>query len=654
MGTHFVNDSGAQVAAGLPAFVNNTTASGLGLTGTKDGGLAWADWNADTCPDVIVNTTDAAVRSRLYLQGRSSTCTGVFTDVTTCIAAGLTANTLDRSVVWGDINNDGRPDFARNTSGRIEIYLNNGPGTTTGGGCPAGGVAWSRFGIPATGNPSQVIDGTVIAGINSEGMGFIDYDQDGDLDLTANNGANGILMLANDGTGALASVAGTGLPTSTPPNGDYGVVADIDGDGDVGILMRMDGERDLWTSGGPPPYSPDTFDLVSDNNNKGGAAFCDLDNEGDLDLIWTDAPSTEIYERLSNGDYTLRPTGGLFTGFDFDGVTCGDIDHDGDVDIVMTAGVSGSPGVAGATDRIFRNDGGFAFTDITPAAFGAGDGEGVTLSDYDRDGDLDVLINQWDSTGATGNQLWRNERNDRNYLMVRALLDPDGGGGQPPRDAIGATVTLRSCAGALRAGLRDINGGEGHGSQGQTLAHFGLPTTGSPSGPNQVYVVRVKYVGGLIRQKAVVPAALGCYQEVTITSTDADDTAACAFTAVELQSFTAQACDGGVDLRWTHGLRGLQPGVPPLPRARTRGAVQPYHRDLIPGLGSSPTGASYRHLDAPLANGSTLLLRARGRRDRRAHEAAWAGDRDARARPRVSGGRGRRRRRFGRRRSERR
>jgi hypothetical protein len=27
-GTHFVNDSGAQVAAGLPAFVNNTTASG--------------------------------------------------------------------------------------------------------------------------------------------------------------------------------------------------------------------------------------------------------------------------------------------------------------------------------------------------------------------------------------------------------------------------------------------------------------------------------------------------------------------------------------------------------------------------------------------------------------------------------------------------
>jgi dihydropyrimidinase len=54
--------------------------------------------------------------------------------------------------VWGDINSDGRPDFARNTSGRIEIYLNNGPATTTWGCCPAGGVAWSRFGIPATGN----------------------------------------------------------------------------------------------------------------------------------------------------------------------------------------------------------------------------------------------------------------------------------------------------------------------------------------------------------------------------------------------------------------------------------------------------------------------------------------------------------------------
>jgi hypothetical protein len=48
-GTHFVDDSGAQVAAGLPLFNNATGGSGLNTGGAKDGGLAWQDWNGDGC-----------------------------------------------------------------------------------------------------------------------------------------------------------------------------------------------------------------------------------------------------------------------------------------------------------------------------------------------------------------------------------------------------------------------------------------------------------------------------------------------------------------------------------------------------------------------------------------------------------------------------
>lgn len=237
-GNHFVDDSGAQVAAGLPLFDNATTGSGLNTGGAKDGGVAWSDWNGDGCLDALVNSNDAVVASRLYLQGKSSTCTGVFSDVSSCIAAGLLASPLERSVIFGDLNNDGRPDFVRNDNLSLEVYLNNGPGSTSGGGCPVAGVAWSRFGNPATGNPSQVIDGAVIPGINMEGLGFIDYDADGDLDVVADDATNGIGMLRNNGAGVLTLVTGIGLPDTSGVNGDYLAVGDFDVDGDVDLLSR--------------------------------------------------------------------------------------------------------------------------------------------------------------------------------------------------------------------------------------------------------------------------------------------------------------------------------------------------------------------------------------------------------------------------------
>jgi hypothetical protein len=91
------------------------------------------------------------------------------------------------------------------------------------------------------------------------------------------------------------------------------------------------------------------------------------------------------------------------------GVALFDYDLDSDLDVFLVSGstlerlASGAPG---EPDRLYRNDGGWAFTDVTESA-GIGDtgfGQGVAVSDFDNDGDPDVYVTNY---GAS--VLYRNE-----------------------------------------------------------------------------------------------------------------------------------------------------------------------------------------------------------------------------------------------------
>ena len=165
-----------------------------------------------------------------------------------------------------------------------------------------------------------------------------------------------------------------------------------------------------------------------------------------------------------------------------DGVACADVDHDGDVDLFLSgAGVDYL-----FVNQLVRNaptpadwypNGIPAFSRDNRGIVGGGDGEGSVFADVDRDGDLDLYINQ-----DGGNELWINPTNDTNYLVVRAVIPAPAA-----RDAIGATVTLKD-ANARILGSREINGGKGHGSQSMLRGHFGLPL-----GANVNYQVEVRF-----------------------------------------------------------------------------------------------------------------------------------------------------------------
>ncbi len=128
----------------------------------------------------------------------------------------------------------------------------------------------------------------------------------------------------------------------------------------------------------------------------GGAAWCDLDGDGWLDLYLVqggdleessgERPGNRLYRNLGDGRFTdVTQRAGVGDAAYGMGAACGDYDGDGDVDLYVT---NVGPNV------LYRNDGDGTFTDVTEES-GTGDprwGASAAFLDFDRDGDLDLFV----------------------------------------------------------------------------------------------------------------------------------------------------------------------------------------------------------------------------------------------------------------------
>ena len=100
------------------------------------------------------------------------------------------------------------------------------------------------------------------------------------------------------------------------------------------------------------------------------------------------------------------------------GVAVFDYNNDGRPDIYFTSGAAVPSLIKGTSDhnRLFRNDGGWKFTDVTEEAGLAGQGysDGVAAADYDNDGHVDLFV-----AGVFHNTLYHN-RGDGTFEDVTA------------------------------------------------------------------------------------------------------------------------------------------------------------------------------------------------------------------------------------------
>ncbi|WP_396637206.1 FG-GAP-like repeat-containing protein [Maribacter sp. R77961] len=482
---------------GQTTFTESAASYNLNISGNKDGGHAWADYDLDGDYDIFINTNN-----RGYLLRNDG---GNFTDVTNTLISDVNNDGLERSALFVDFNNDSYPDIFRNDSGNARIYLqipNTNPNNI-------------RFGLSNGTQPNQTFnDGNFGNEFNSEGAGALDYDGDGDLDIFIDNHNYGIDILQNDGNGFFTHV--TAKPpgydvndSSTWPlglvqdatDGDYGSATDFNDDGWVDIVARKQDQVDLFTNIGGSFQDGVDIDQAA-NNNKGSVAFGDLDNDGDFDLYWTENGINQVHQNNGDGTWTgLGTATGIPINFSnqIEGLAMGDVDNDGDIDIFLTGN---------NVSQLYLNqinNGGNPMTFLDSGLSFNNRGEGCTFIDIDTDGDLDLYINRNGSNSLYINNLGVSARANHLYIDIKENRDEFGLTGTEERFGIGATAKILDCAGNVISGTREVNGGFGHGTMEPGVIHFGLP-----DGPDNPIVLEIGYprtpTGRVVVRSQITPS----------------------------------------------------------------------------------------------------------------------------------------------------
>lgn len=218
-------------------------------------------------------------------------------------------------------------------------------------------------------------------GVNIIDVG--DIDADGDLDFVVFDWFVGMRLLLNNGLAGFVSVA---LPNVGPAFGTASVpvLVDIDGDADLDVFVSEQFNSRLFRNDGGGAWT-DLSAGLGPLLHVSRAHVADFDGDGDQDIACTGVALIGARNQmLVNGGGGVFTSVEPFPGFFASSIDAADIDGDGDLDLAIP---EGSP-------RLWRNDGGMVFTDITathlpvlpttPAlcAFG----------DVDGDGDVDLFV----------------------------------------------------------------------------------------------------------------------------------------------------------------------------------------------------------------------------------------------------------------------
>jgi len=198
--------------------------------------------------------------------------------------------------------------------------------------------------------------------------------------------------------------------TTTATDGNYAGAAwiDIDNDGNLDLYVT---KNFLFRNiGGGNFERLNDFTSVSASQLGNGTSWGDYDNDGDIDLFLSGKPSI-VYQNDGTGSFTPLLDGPIGENEDNRGWTgaWGDYNNDGFIDLVIThpAGFLGSPSIP---SRFFENNGDGRFTKIDSFEFTTAFAPYTvsTWSDYDLDGDYDLFIGSGPAGTAALDYLYDN------------------------------------------------------------------------------------------------------------------------------------------------------------------------------------------------------------------------------------------------------
>jgi hypothetical protein len=332
---------------GSGRFANASATSGLtGITGGLN--LVHADYDNDGLGDVLVLRGAWMGRDgRFPLSLLRNTGSLRFEDVTK--AAGLLRLHPTQTATWFDYDGDGWLDLFVGNESTVddlhpcELFRNNRDGTFT-------DVA-KQIGADALGFVKGVVAG--------------DYDNDGRPDLFLSMMQARNVLLHNDGPQAdggwrftnVAAKAGVEEPRDSFP------------------AMFFDYDNDGWLDLFVAAYRADAADVAADYLG-----------------IETKVDRGRLYRNARDGTFEdVTRAVGLWTVMPVMGLNYGDLDNDGWLDFY--AGTGNPDFSTLVPNRMFRNDAGRRFQDVTTSGnFGhLQKGHAITFGDVDNDGDQDVF-----------------------------------------------------------------------------------------------------------------------------------------------------------------------------------------------------------------------------------------------------------------------
>ncbi len=479
-------------SAGIQFRHNSGAFGGKFLPETLGAGCAFLDYDADGWQDLLlINGMDwrGHKRGRSTLQLYRNNRNGTFSDVTR--SAGLDVVMYGMGVAIGDYNNDGFPDIFITCVGENRLFRNTGKGTFVDatkasglGGRQAFSTSALWFDFDRDGlldlfvcnyvkwSPEHDVfcsldgkhksyctpeayrgetcwllhnrgngtfeDVTATSGIfdsssKSLGVAMLDYDQDGWPDVLVANDTQPNKLYHNLRNGTFKDVAveaGIAFSAEGKARAGMGVdVADFDNSGAAGVaITNFDNEMiGLYRASGGGNYADvaaqSGVGLPSKNTLGFGCVFLDADLDGGLDLAVVNGHIDDTVRNVRNVGYAQPP-------------------------------------------QLFLNNGKGSFRDVAAEVGGGfGDpkvGRGLAYGDFDRDGDLDLLM----TTNNGPAYLYRNDQLAGNRSIRFHLV-----GTKSNRDAIGAAVKI------FHGGMsqsRLVKGGSSYLSQSELPITFGL------------------------------------------------------------------------------------------------------------------------------------------------------------------------------------
>ncbi len=400
-----------------------------------------------------------------------------------------------------DLDNDGDDDLIAtgNSAGQIALFANDGTGHFV--------DRTASSGLPAVTKVSGVVAG--------------DYDGDGDLDLFITRWLAPAMLFRNEGGLFFANATSQALLTGISGAGAGCSFGDFDGDGDLdlAIAMRTNTNSNMmrnrfYRNNGNGTFTDISVALgVDDSFASFQCILQDLDRDGDCDLYVSNdkgmpGVAWNRYFRNEGGVFTEELESGACIAIDSMGVCAGDLDMNGHVDIYCTnianghallwtgdaenyirrdaeAGVRGyatgwgclifdadndldqdlfACSMTGAPDYLWLTEAGFPLVERS-AECGIGDNldsYALAASDIDRDGDIDLLV----QNRLAPLRLYINHAPKRNNGLALRIV-----GSGRNTFAIGALADIEVHG---RTVLREVVAGSSYKSQSSLVLHAGL------------------------------------------------------------------------------------------------------------------------------------------------------------------------------------